>query len=121
MSEFTEIIKEAFLGEEPYDPRPGRAQLEESIRKFEARERTLRYLLWFAVTFMTAVSIGSAWAFLTSEPDTSTKRLILYGVLFLFACQSIGWSKMFLFSSQKALSVMKELKRIQLMLAGSRD
>lgn len=116
MSEFTEIIKEAFLGEEPFDPSPGRAKLEESIRSFESRERTLRYLLWFAVLFMTAVSVASAWAFLASGPDTSTKELILYAALFLFAGQSIGWSKMFLFSTQKTLGVMKELKRVQLML-----
>lgn len=117
MSEFTEMIKEAFLGEEPYDPSPGRAELEASIRRFEARDRTLRFMMWFAVTFMTVVCVWAAWSFFAAAPETSTKKLILYAVLFLWGSEGIGWSKMFLFSTQKSLGVMKELKRVQLMLS----
>ena len=40
--------------------------------------------------------------------------LILYATIFLWASYGIGWAKMFLFSTQKSLSMLKELKRVQL-------
>ena len=120
MSDFTEMIKEAFVGEEPYDPTPGRAAIEESIRKFERRDRTLRFLMWFVVTFMVAVGIWAAWQFWHADAGESTKMLLLYAVAFLFAGQAVGWAKMFLFSMQKDLSVLKELKRLQLIMLETR-
>ncbi len=37
MNEFAEMLKEAFVGEEPFDARPGREALQASIRKYDAR------------------------------------------------------------------------------------
>ncbi len=114
MNEFTEMIKEAFVGEAPYDPSPGREALQTSIRRFERRDRTLRFMMWFAVTFMSVVAVWSGWSFWKSGPEESTKMLILYATVFLWASYGIGWAKMFLFSMQKNLSMLKELKRVQL-------
>ena len=116
MNEFKEMLKEAFLGEQPYDPTPGREVLLSSLRQLEARERTLRWMLWFAVGFMSLVAFGAGWFFWKATEDTSVKDLILLATSFLFACQAIGWAKMFLFTTQKDLSVLKELKRVQMML-----
>lgn len=113
MNQFQEMLKEAFMGEEPFDASPGRAALEASIRKFEQRDRTLRYMIWFAVIFMSAVCGWAAWSFFSSD-DASAKSLILYATLFLFASQAIGWAKMFLFSTQQSFSLQKELRRAQL-------
>jgi len=120
MSEFKEMIKEAFLGEEPYDPSPGRAVIEEAIRKFERRDRTLRFLMWFVIAFWVAMGIWAAWSFWRADSETSTKMLLLYTAAFLFAAQAVGWAKMFLFSIQKDLSVLKELKRVPLTLLEGR-
>ena len=114
MNEFKQMIKEAFVGEEAYDPAQGREALVDSIRRFESRDRTLRWMMWFAVTFMTVLSVWAAWQFWASDPDASAKSLILYAVIFLWGCQGIGWAKMFLFSSQLGFSLMKELKRLRL-------
>ena len=115
MNQFQEMMKEAFLGEEPFDASPGREALEASIRKFEQRDRVLRLMVWFGVTFMTGVCVWAAWSFLGAEPDASSRSLILYATVFLFAGQAVGWSKMFLFSTQQSFSLQKELKRAQLM------
>ncbi len=120
MSQFQEMLKEAFLGAEPFDPSPGREALEASIRKFEQRDRTLRRMLWFAVLFMSVLCYWAGWRLLTAEPEVSTKSLIVYATLFLFATQAIGWAKLFLFSTQQSLSLQKELKRTQLFLLEGR-
>lgn len=60
MTEFNEILKEAFAGLDPYDPSPARADLEASLAKFARRDRTLRLMLWFAVVFMGVVSVLAA-------------------------------------------------------------
>jgi hypothetical protein len=117
MSEFTNLLKEAFAGAEPYDPSPGRAALEEAIRAFARRERLLRGLMWFAVTAATALCAWAAWHFLTAGPDAGVRRLLLDAVLFLFGGQAIGWAKMFLFTSQQNLAIQTELKRVQLMIS----
>ncbi len=57
MNEFAEMLKEAFVGEEPFDPRPGREAPQVSIRKYDARMKTVRYMAIFAVTFMGVVGI----------------------------------------------------------------
>ena len=118
MNEFTEMLKEAFLGEEPYDPAPERAAMEQALRSLEARERMLRYMMWFAAVFMTGLCVWSAWSFFTAGVEASTKALVLYATTFLFASQGVGWAKMFLFTTQKHFQMLKELKRVQLALHG---
>jgi hypothetical protein len=114
MSEFHEMIKEAFVGEEPWDPTPGREALEAAIAKFERRDRALRWMSWLSVAFMGAVCVAAAWGFLAADEGASTKRLILYATLFLFAGQGVGWSKMFLFTTQQSFSIQKELRRARI-------
>lgn len=116
MNEFKALLREAFLGEEPFDPAPGRAALLASARSLEDRERVLRRLMWLAVTLMTAVAAWGAWSFFTAGDGASVKRLVLAATAFLFGVQGVGTLKMSLFSLQKDLSVLKELKRVQLML-----
>ena len=113
MNEFKKMLEEAFLGEEPYDLHPSRAELESALRKFEQRDRTMRRMLWFAVVFMAAVAVASAWTFLEAGADDA-KRLIFCATLFLWANVGVGWAKMFLFQTQQHLTVLKELKRVHL-------
>jgi hypothetical protein len=117
VSEFTNLLKEAFAGQEPYDPAPGRAALEEAIRGFARRERLVRGLMWFAVAAAAALCAWSAWRFLAAGDDAGPKRLLLYATLFLFGGQAIGWAKMFLFTNQQNLAIQTELKRVQLQLS----
>lgn len=115
MSELSKLLQEAFAGLEPYDPTPGRAALEEAIRGFERRDRLLRTLVWGSVALLTALAAFAAWRFVTAD-DAGVRELLLHAVLFLFAIQGIGWQKMFLFLSQRALRIEIELKRVQLLL-----
>ena len=117
MSEFADMIKEAFVGEEPYDPAPGRRDLEASIRKFDSRDRTMRFLTWFAVTFMGVVFFVAGWKFWTADAETSTKSLILYATISLWAMIGIGFMKSMLFNIQASLGLRKDIKRLQLTLS----
>ena len=121
MNEFKEILKEAFVGEEPYDPSPDRGRLQAAIRAFEARDRILRWMLWFAVTFMSVVAVWAAWSFASADAETSTKSLVLYATAFLFASTCVGYAKLMLFTAQRGFSIMKELKRTQLTLLEMRE
>ena len=68
MNEFAEMLKEAFVGEEPFDPRPGREAIQASIRKYDARMKTVRYMAIFAVTFMSVVCVY-CFVWLLRAPD----------------------------------------------------
>jgi len=116
MNDFQEMIREAFVGEEPYVPGQDRAMIQASIRKFEGQDRMVRWLLWFSVLLMTGIFIWSTLRFYAAEPDATPKQLILDAILILSSMQCIGWAKMFIFSNQKNVSILKELKRTQLML-----
>ena len=92
MSEFKEMIVQALMGEEPYQPDVGRDALERSVRKFERRERTARYLGWFAVTFGTILFASGAYLLWRADESTSTKMLIVYAVLVFFGGSQIAFT-----------------------------
>ena len=116
MNEVQAMIKEALMGEEPFAPDQGSTDLKASIRRFETQDRMLRLLLWGAVLTQTGLCVWSGYRFWQADAETSTKSLILYATLFLVSIQCIAWSKMVIFNNQKSYSVLKELKRVQLML-----
>ena len=117
MNEFTRMIQEAFVGAEPFDPSPGREALRASLEQFERRDRVVRVLSWFMVTAMSVFAVWGIWGFWTTPPEAGTKPLLAYATLVLFGVHGIGFAKMFLFNTQKHLSILKELKRVQLALA----
>ena len=118
MSEFSEMLKEAFVGEEPFDPQPGREALDASVKKFDRRMRTVQVMVWLAVTFMGVVCVWSAVAFFRARDDGGS-ALVLYAVVFLWAQAGIGFLKMWLIVMQNHIRTMKELKRVQMMLLAS--
>ena len=120
MNDFQDMFKEAFLGEEPYKGGQNSVELTASIRKFESQDRLLRISLWGSVLSMTALCIWSGLSFWQTPEAAGPKPLILYATLFLISVQCIGWIKMFLFNNQKSFSILKELKRVQLLLLEER-
>lgn len=120
MNDFQDMIKEAFVGEEPYRGGQDSTELRASIRKFEVQDRLLRIGLWGSVLAMSALCYWSGLRFWQAPQDASPKQLILYATLFLVSIQCIGWTKMFLFNNQKSFSILKELKRVQLLLLEER-
>lgn len=116
MSEFTEMIKEAFVGEEPFDARPGRDVLQASIRKLETRMRTVRFMTWFAVAFFSVVWIYCL-VWLLRAPDTATTRqLVIYGVLMVWGFSGVGFGKFWFAMMHNDIGLRKEIKRTQLMM-----
>ncbi len=116
MSEFGDLIKEAFAGEEPFDPRPTRDALEMSIRKFDRRMRTVRWMTWLGVTFMGVVSILTIVGVLRAPADVSPRTLALYLMVFAIAFSAIGFMKFWLVMMQNDIGLRKELKRVQMMM-----
>jgi hypothetical protein len=121
MKEFGEMLKEAFVGEEPFDPSPGRALLEASIDKFDRRMRTVRYMSWFGVVFMGAVMFYAVYSFFDAPPEAETKKLILWASLFLWSNIGVGMLKFFLMMMINDIGLRKELKRTQLMILEGRE
>ena len=116
MSEFQEMIREAFLGEEAFEPAPGEDALRESIAKFHRRDRTLRIMAWLMVSAMSAVAIWGVWGFFGGAEEAGQKELILYATAFLWGSTGISFGKMFLFTQQESLRVKLEIKRMHLAL-----
>lgn len=117
MSEFGSFLKEAFVDAEPFDPDPGREALRSSVEKFTRRMRMVRWMAWgLAVPFMTAVMIWSLVSLLGASAETDTSTLFLYGMLFVWSSTGVGFVKGWFAMMQNHIVVMKELKRVQLML-----
>ena len=116
MKEFGEMLKEAFVGEEPFDPRPERSALEGSIAKFDRRMRTVRHMAWFAVSFMGAVMIFAAAQFFRAPEGASAKTIALWVSLFFFASMTVGMAKFWFAMMHNDIALRKELKRTQLMV-----
>jgi len=116
VGEFGEMLKEAFVGEERFDPRPGREMLERSIDKFDRRMRTVRHMAWIGVLFPGAVMIAAAVQFFRAPEDASTKMLLLWAVLFLWGNMAVGMIKFWLAMMNNDIGLRKELKRTQLMV-----
>ncbi len=114
MSEFYEMLKEAIVGAEPYRPDPGGAALEASVKKFEARLRTVRFMAIFAVTFGSVASIAGVVLFLGTDDMASTRELLLCAGLVWFGSSIVGFAKMWYAHMLNHLSLMKELKTVQL-------
>lgn len=116
MSEFKDLVMEALLGDEPYKPDSGRAELEQSVRRFEQRERTSRHMAWFAITFGTAVLAFGVWGLWHADEATSLKPLLIYALLIFAGGTQIAFMKQWLFRVQDHYSMMKEIKATQLLL-----
>ncbi len=116
MNEFAEMLKEAFVGEEPFDPRPGREALQASIRKYDARMKTVRYMAIFAVSFMSIVCVYSFIWLLRAPDETSTRVLLIDAIVFGWALGGIGFSKMWFAMMHNDIGLRKELRRVQMMM-----
>jgi hypothetical protein len=79
---------------EPLDMHPAREALEHSVRKFEKRMRTVRFMAILAVTFMGIVAVWMAVIFARAPEETSTKALLFYTAVFFWAFSAIGFGKM---------------------------
>ncbi len=116
MNEFAQMLKEAFVGEEPFDPRPGREALQASIRKYDARMKTVRYMAIFAVSFMGVVGVYCFIWLLRAPDETSTRVLIIYALVFGWALGAVGFCKGWFAMMQNDIGLRKELRRIQMMM-----
>ncbi len=116
MNEFAEMLKEAFVGEEPFDPRPGREALQASIRKYDARMKTVRYMAIFAVSFMSVVGVYCFIWLLRAPDETSTRLLLIDAIVFGWALGAVGFSKLWFAMMHNDIGLRKELKRVQMMM-----
>lgn len=116
MSEFSEMMKEAFLGLERFESLPGKADLEQSIVKFDRRERLLRRLAWFSVTFQGLVMAAVLVSWFRTGDETSVRVLLAHLALFLVSMTGIGMMKLWLMVMQYHFTALKEQKRTQMML-----
>ena len=121
MTEFGEMIKEALLGEEPLEMHPAKETLERSVRKFEKRMRTVRFMAMFAVTFMSIVAVWVGVVFARAPEDTSTKTLLIYVAVFFWAFSVIGFGKMWFAMMQNDIGIRKEIKRMEVLLLELRE
>ena len=115
MREFTDLIKDALTGGPPFQSQPGRAALEDAMRGYDRRARTMRWLTFFILVFMAVVT---AWGLRQLvHSDQENIRMMLHGVfLTFFGLIGIAFAKLQLFLHQNHLMVMKELKGLAYLL-----
>ena len=116
MSEFGDLLREALVGDEEFDPSPGREALEAAVVGYERRLRTIRFMAMFAVLFMGAVSAVSLVFLLRAPEGTGLRTLLIYALGFFFGMSGIGMSKLWFAMMMNQSAVLKEIKRVQLAL-----
>ena len=121
MSEFGDMLKEALMGDEPFRAAPERDALEESVRKFERRVKAVRFMAFFAVTFMTLVVLAGLVPLLRADEATSGRSLAIYVILILFGGMGISFGKLWFAMMLNHIALIKELKVVQLRLLMPQD
>ncbi len=114
MSEFGDMLREAFIGDEPYIANKGREELERSVKKFEARMRVVRWLTGVMLTFSTLAFIAGITLLVRTDDQTTTRELGVYTFLFAFGLVTIGFGKMWFSQMQNHIALMKEIKVTQI-------
>jgi len=120
MSEFQDMLKEALIGDEPFQEHQNEAHLQEAVKRYDRRMKTVRFMTWFPVGFMTVLVVGCLWRFAVTDPS-EVKELLVYALLFVFAMTAIGWSKLFLMMMHNHVESQKELVRVQMLLLALHD
>ena len=121
MSEFSEMIKEAFGLEEPFDPRPDREDVLQAIESFDRRMRLVRIMVWTWVSGLTALSIWMGVLLLAAPADPPTNRQLFYLGLLVLGVQGLWVCKNWFSNMLNHTLVMRELKRTQLWMLDLRD
>lgn len=120
MSEFREMLREALIGDEPFQEQKNEAHLRAAVERYDRRMKTVRFMAWFPVGFMGLVVAVCVWRFAVTEP-AEVKALLAYTALFVFAMTAIGWSKLWLMVMHNHIESQKELVRVQMLLLGVRE
>ncbi len=121
MSEFTDLLKEAFTGDEPFDPDQGREATLEAIDSIERRMRLVRWMVWFSVSLMFALTIWMVVLLLGAPAEVATNRRLFYLALLVLGMQGTWVGKNWFYNMQNHSRVMRELKRTQLMVLELRE
>ncbi len=116
MSELGDLLKEALIGADPLPRDQGEGALRIAVRTFERRWQTVRLMAWSMVAFMTLVFVVALVLFWNAPQDVGPKQLVVYAVIFLWSALGIGFGKIWLVMMQNNIRVMKELKRVQILM-----
>lgn len=113
MSEFSKLIKEMLLGDEPFDQERASRSLDAALKQYDRRLTTSRWLFLIATTAMTAAMVVMLVLLLSADPHLSTKLLIVYAAFFVVAMQGIGFMKNWFFNMNNHTVLLKELRRLE--------
>jgi uncharacterized protein DUF6768 len=116
MSEFSELLKEAFFSDESFDASPGREALLQAVRGYDRRMRLVRFMVWFTVLFFGGVTIACVVALWGDTTATPTRGDLFLVALGLWGILGVGFAKFWFQDMLNHNRVMKELKRTQLAL-----
>jgi uncharacterized protein (DUF58 family) len=93
------------------------ARRKESVQMFEKKIRTVRWLTGFFLAIDIAAGVAAA-VFL--QYATSTQMMIWSAIMFMVAFESTILIKLWYWVMTSKLSVLRELKQLELQLAGQR-
>lgn len=113
MSDFSKLIKEMLLGDEPFDQERGSRSLDTALEQYDRRFRTSRALALIATTLMTAAMVTMLVLLFSSDETTSTRDLVIYASFFVAAMQGIGFMKSWFFNMHNHTVLLKDLKRLE--------
>jgi hypothetical protein len=120
MNEFAEMLKEAMVGEEPFESEPGREVLLESIRKFERRVKTVRTMAWIGSAFLFGAALWAFVSILRAPEDAGVRTYVTYLAVFIWGMTGVGMMKMWFAMMLNDIGLRKEIKRLQMMMLEAR-
>ncbi len=116
MNEMTEMLREFLTGEDMFDEKKGRKNLEETMTKFANRSRGQRLFYFVPSVFIMALMVYSAVKFLDLPGDVATPDHVLYAVFFMVGVGGIALLKLWMFYAHYHMEMMKAQKRMEFRL-----
>jgi len=121
MSEFTDLLKEAFLRDEEFDLGPGRDAILSAVEGYERRMRLGRGMVWFSVTFFTALMVFAVVMLRGDPSGPSTRGDVFLVGLALFGMGGVGFSKFWFQHMLNPSKLLKEIKLTRLLVLERRE
>ena len=117
LNELEQAVQQTLSRVEPAVGSQHEARRKESVRMFEGKVRSVRWLTGLFLAVDIAAMVAAA-VFL--QFATSTQMMIWCAILFIVAFESTILIKLWYWIMTSKISVLRELKQLELRLAGQR-
>ena len=115
MDDLERKLGKAILENGSLDPRMSSLLKAEVLKSFDDKLKSTKYIAWAFLLFLYCVDVGAICGFLFGQ---STKVLIFWAVVVLASNELQVLMKLWYWVVNSKISVLKEIKRLELQIAG---